>query len=102
MDREHSKVGWSGQGAFVIGILPAASSEMANLEDPNTRDGWLRSKIRSEGELLVRGLCGQGIDPYRATRELGFLKEEFFAETGWEGSELTSVSQCSRCSVICC
>ncbi|MGA2500400.1 MAG: hypothetical protein ABSH20_21870, partial [Tepidisphaeraceae bacterium] len=85
MDREYGAVGWSGQAAFVVGIshlLPPAKT--AELDDPNTRDGWLRSRMPVEGDLLVRGCLGTELVRVGLPANLDFLTNEFFAETGWK------------------
>ncbi|MEI8373806.1 MAG: HEAT repeat domain-containing protein [Planctomycetota bacterium] len=83
MDREHGGVWWSGQTAFVVGISHLLSpAEATNLDEPKTRDGWLRSRMRTEGDLFVRGAVAQELIRVGLPENGEFLKKEFFAETG--------------------
>jgi hypothetical protein len=61
-------------------LLPPATS--ANLDDQNTRDGWLRSKMRTEGDLFLRGHLAAELVRVGLPVNGEFLKKEFFAETG--------------------
>jgi len=79
VEREHASV------AAVIGLSHLPPPERAHfLDDPKSRDGWLRSKMRSENDVLVRGYFAAELVRVGLPGNWEFLKEQFFAETGWK------------------
>jgi hypothetical protein len=81
MDREYGGAWWSGKAAFVVGIshlLPTAKP--AELDDPNTRDGWLRSRMLAEGDVTVRGCVAAELIRVGLPENWDFLKKQFFGD----------------------
>ena len=49
------------------------------LDDPNTRDGWLRSRMLAEGDVTVRGCVAAELIQVGLPENWDFLKKQFFA-----------------------
>lgn len=90
VQREYGRLGindWDAKVASLVGLshlLPAAPAD--NLDDPHTRDGWLRSRMRSERDVVVRGCLAEELIRVGLPENWEFLKQQFFAEMAREDS----------------
>jgi hypothetical protein len=72
---------WSGRTASLIGIsrlLPVAKAD--ELDNPRTRDGYLRKAVREDREVFVRGYAARELVGVGLPANAPFLRDLFFAE----------------------
>ena len=83
MGRHRGEPGGDRGVSFIVGIshlLPSAG--LSGLDDPDTRDGLLRSEARARSTVEGRGPVLAELVRVGLPANWDFLKKEFFAETG--------------------
>ena len=81
--KERGKLWWSGQAALTTAIsrlLPPAKA--AELDDPDTRDGFLRAALRHGGQDYAQAPVAARLVAVGLPRNWAFLKQAFFGEAG--------------------
>jgi hypothetical protein len=80
LDKPPEELWWSGRAALLLAIsrlLPPAQGE---LNDVNTRDGYLRKGIREEKDVFVRGELMRELIRTRLEPNRPFVIDTFFGE----------------------
>lgn len=81
LDTPNPQFWWPGRAAALIGIsrlLPAATQDA--LDDPQTRDGYLRRALGAEPEVLVRGYVARELVRIGLPANKPVLLQKFFDE----------------------
>lgn len=81
-EKNREYIHWNGNSALTIAISrllpPAKPSDLDNLD---TRDGTLRSAIRTNDDTFAKGSLAQELVAIGLSPNWSFLKEQIFAET---------------------
>jgi len=87
LDDPKPDIGWYGRAASIIGIsrlLPAAAPK--TLDDPGTREGYLRKAIREESEVLTNGYVARELVRIGLPGNVPFLRATFYVEKDNRGA----------------
>jgi hypothetical protein len=76
--QQRDKMWWSGRAAGHIGISRLLPRARKDLNDINSREGWLRDAIRSETDVFTRGYVARELIQIGLPANFEFIRDEFF------------------------